>query len=166
MHQPAREPRPSIYYRYRVHDAWLPTAHPAPARAPVVIAGAGPAGMVTALELARHGVASVLLEAERQVSQGSRAIVFTRRSLEILQRLGALEAHLAKGLPWLGGRTFHGAEQILHFTMPHDELLELKRESLRIVQGHDITRTLETFEALYRGEEVVDPVDDLDIVAP
>jgi glycosyltransferase involved in cell wall biosynthesis len=46
------------------------------------------------------------------------------------------------------------------FTMPHDELLEFKRESLRIVEGHDINRTLDTFEALYRGETVIDPVDD------
>jgi 3-(3-hydroxy-phenyl)propionate hydroxylase len=29
--------------------------------------------MVTALELARHGVPSVILESESQVSQGSRA---------------------------------------------------------------------------------------------
>jgi hypothetical protein len=49
----------------------------------------------------------------------------------------------------------------------HDDLLELKRESLRIVEAHDINRTLDTFEALYRGEEVVDPVDDgADAVAP
>jgi hypothetical protein len=33
----------------------------------------------------------------------------------------------------------------------------MKRESLHFISGHDITRTLETFEALYRGEEVVDP---------
>jgi len=53
-------------------------------------------------------------------------------------------------------------------TMPHDELLELKQESLRIVRGHDINRTLDTFEALYRGEQVIDPVDDdaADAVAP
>ncbi|MDO9590630.1 MAG: glycosyltransferase family 4 protein, partial [Microcella sp.] len=52
-------------------------------------------------------------------------------------------------------------------TMPHDELLALKHESLRIVEGHDINRTLDTFEALYRGEEVIDPVDDdADAVAP
>jgi len=38
---------------------------------PVVIAGAGPAGLVTALELARHGVRSLVLNAERQVSEGS-----------------------------------------------------------------------------------------------
>ena len=32
--------------------------------APVVIAGGGPVGMTTALLLARHGVPSVVLEAE------------------------------------------------------------------------------------------------------
>ena len=28
MHQPCAEPRQSIYYRYRVHQPWLPSAHP------------------------------------------------------------------------------------------------------------------------------------------
>jgi hypothetical protein len=28
---------------------------------------------------------------------------------------------------------------------------------LKFIRGHDITRTLVTFEALYRGEHVVDP---------
>ena len=77
MHQPSAEPRPSIYYQYAVHAPWLPSQHGRQARKKVVIVGAGPAGLVTALELARHGVASVVLEAERQVSEGSRAIVFT-----------------------------------------------------------------------------------------
>ena len=36
--------------------------------------------------------------------------------------------------------------------MPHDELLKLKKESLHIVASHDIERTLDIFEALYRGE--------------
>ena len=56
MHQPDATPRPSLYYDYRVHAPWLPSAHGAQPRHKVVIAGAGPAGMVTALELARHGV--------------------------------------------------------------------------------------------------------------
>lgn len=120
MHQPASEPRPSIYYRYRVHDAWLPSAHPAPPRAPVVIAGAGPAGMVTALELARHGVASVLLEAERQVSQGSRAIVFTRRSLEILQQVGVAARITAHGLPWRFGNSYYRGQKVFRLEAPHD----------------------------------------------
>jgi 3-(3-hydroxy-phenyl)propionate hydroxylase len=86
MHQPHSQPRPSIYYRYQVFDAWLPSQHPQPQKHAVVIVGAGPIGLVAALELACHGVASVVLESERQVSEGSRAIVFTRRSMEILQR--------------------------------------------------------------------------------
>lgn len=36
----------------------------------------------------------------------------------------------------------------------------MQRESLRIVAAHDIDRTLDTFEALYRGEVVEDPTTD------
>ena len=64
MHQPATEARPSIYYRYQVFKPWLPSAHAAQERQQVVIAGAGPAGMVAALELARLGVPSVVLTSE------------------------------------------------------------------------------------------------------
>jgi 3-(3-hydroxy-phenyl)propionate hydroxylase len=84
MHQPATEPRRSIYYDYAVHQPWLPSQHPAQPRHPVVIAGGGPVGLTAALELARFGVPCVLLESEQQVCEGSRAIVFTRRSMEIL----------------------------------------------------------------------------------
>ncbi len=43
-------------------------------------------------------------------------------------------------------------------TAPPKELERLKRGALKTVEPHDIQRTLETFEALYRGEDVVDPV--------
>lgn len=99
MHQPTTTPRPSIYYDYRVHAPWLPSRHGPRSHHPVLIAGAGPAGMVTALELARHGVPSVLVTAELQVSQGSRAIVFTRRSMEILQQVGVDRRMSENGLP-------------------------------------------------------------------
>jgi len=91
-----------------------------PLRHPVVIAGGGPVGLALALALARWGVRSVVLEADTTVCEGSRAICISRRSLEILGQLGALQAHLDKGLPWAGGRTYHGTTQILHFAMPHD----------------------------------------------
>ena len=57
----------------------------------VAICGGGPVGLATALGLARHGVPSVVLEADDTVCMGSRAICISRRSLEILQRLDALE---------------------------------------------------------------------------
>ena len=125
MHQPTAEPRPSLYYRYQVHAPWLPSAHPPPGtgpdRAPVAIAGAGPAGMVAALELARLGVPSVLLNAELQVSQGSRAIVFTRRSMEILQQVGVAGRITAAGLPWRFGNSFYRGQRVFRMEAPHDD---------------------------------------------
>ena len=120
MHQPVGTPRPSIYYDYRVHAPWLPSAHGAQPRHQVVIAGAGPAGMVTALELARHGVPSVLLNSELQVSQGSRAIVFTRRSMEILQQAGVAGRMTASGLPWRFGNSIYQGQTVFRMEAPHD----------------------------------------------
>lgn len=87
---------------------------------PVLIVGGGPVGLATALGLARHGVPSVLIEADDGVCTGSRAICISRRSLEIIERLGALDGFLAKGLPWAGGRSFYREEEVLHFSMPQD----------------------------------------------
>lgn len=120
MHQPATEARPSIYYRYRVATPWLPSQHAPLQRVPVAIVGSGPAGMVAALELARHGVPSVVLESELQVSQGSRAIVFTRRSMEILQQVGVAGRVTAAGLPWRFGHSHYRGQRVFRMEAPHD----------------------------------------------
>jgi 3-(3-hydroxy-phenyl)propionate hydroxylase len=120
MHQPTTEARPSIYYEYRVFEPWLPSSHPAEHRKKVVVVGSGPAGMVTALELARHGVPSVVLEAELQVSQGSRAIVFTRRSMEILQQVGVDQRMTENGLPWRFGNSYYRGQRVYRMEAPHD----------------------------------------------
>ena len=120
MHQPTTQARPSLYYPYQVHAPWLPSQHGPQTRQPVVIAGAGPSGMVTALELARYGVASVVLSADLQVSQGSRAIVFTRRSMEILQQVGTAERMSANGLPWRFGNSYYRGQQVFRMEGAHD----------------------------------------------
>lgn len=84
----------------------------------MVIVGAGPVGMVAALELARHGQRSVLIEARDTFNDGSRAICLSRSSFQILDRIGALPPFLAKALPWTTGRSFFRGRQILEFSMP------------------------------------------------
>ena len=120
MHQPTAEPRSSIYYQYRIHEPWLPSAQRAGGRAQAVIVGSGPAGLVTALELARHGVRSVVVTAERQVSQGSRAIVFTRRSMEILQQVGTDDRMTETGLPWRFGNSYYRGQRVFRMEAPHE----------------------------------------------
>lgn len=125
MHTPADQARPSIYYNYQVFDAWLPSQHrtdpEALTRRDIVIAGAGPAALTTALEIARHGVKVTVLAAERQVSEGSRAIVFTRRSMEILQQVGVAQAVTQAGLPWRFGNSFYRGQLVFRMQAPHDE---------------------------------------------
>lgn len=120
MHQPTTEARPSIYYNYQVFKPWLPSAHAAQERKQVVIAGAGPAGLVTALELARLGIPSVVLTSELQVSQGSRAIVFTRRSMEILQQVGVADRMTENGLLWRFGNSHYRGQRVFRMEAPHD----------------------------------------------
>lgn len=49
--------------------------------------------------------------------------------------------------------------------MPHEKLVGMKEESLRLIKAHDIERTITTFERLYRGESVDDPTDSTDHTA-
>ena len=63
--------------------------------APVIIVGAGPIGLAAAIDLATHGVASIVVDDNNVVSVGSRAICWAKRSLEIFDRLGIGERLLA-----------------------------------------------------------------------
>jgi 3-(3-hydroxy-phenyl)propionate hydroxylase len=121
MHQPNTDPRFSIYYRYRVFPAFTASAETRLVeRKPVVVVGAGPIGLTTALDLARYGVPSVILESEQQVSEGSRAIVFTRRSLEILQQVGIADRVSESGLGWRFGNSFYRDRLVFRMEAPHD----------------------------------------------
>lgn len=117
MHQPDATPRASLYFPYRVH-ALAPAV---PADVPVVVVGAGPVGLVTALGLAQQGVRCAVMEAELQVSEGSRAIAFTRRSLEILQHAGVADAVMARGLPWGCGNSYYRGQRVFRMETPWSE---------------------------------------------
>ncbi|HWI12326.1 MAG TPA: FAD-dependent oxidoreductase, partial [Burkholderiaceae bacterium] len=88
-----------------------------PARHAVVVVGAGPVGLALAIDLAQRGVAVVLLDNDCQLSTGSRAICFAKRTLEIFDRLGCGDAMVAKGVSWNTGRVFFRDAQVYSFDL-------------------------------------------------
>lgn len=84
---------------------------------PVVIVGAGPVGLAAAIDLALHGVRAIVIDDNDMVSVGSRAICWSKRTLEILDRLGVGERFVEKGFTWKVGRVHHGNELLYSFDL-------------------------------------------------
>ena len=77
-------------YEYSQLPVFIPTADQEqhPDSVPVLIVGAGPVGLAMAIDLAQQGIQSVVVDSKTQVSVGSRAICWAKRTLEIFDRLG------------------------------------------------------------------------------
>ena len=88
---------------------------------PLVIVGAGPVGVVAALELARQQVPSVIIDSKSSVSEGSRAICIARHSMECLQQLGLDQVFAEKALPWTHGTSYYQDREVYRLAMPHSE---------------------------------------------
>jgi 3-(3-hydroxy-phenyl)propionate hydroxylase len=85
----------------------------------VVVVGAGPVGLATALGLARRGIRVTVLEDGDSVCEGSRAICLSRHSLEVLDRLGVGDVISGEAVPWTTGRSFFAGTEVLEFRMPY-----------------------------------------------
>lgn len=112
------------------------------------------------------------------------ATVFAIPSIAELQSIATMEA-MSSGLPVVAANAMalphlvHPGENGYLFepedvdelaamltkvlTASHAELTRLKRNSMKLIAPHDIERTLTTFERLYRGEAVIDPVTDVSL---
>ena len=90
---------------------------PQPARHKVVVVGAGPVGLATAIDLAQNGVPVLLLDDDDRLSTGSRAICFAKRTLEVFDRLGCGDPMVAKGVGWNTGRVFLRDEELYSFDL-------------------------------------------------
>lgn len=117
----------------------------------------------------------------------TRATVFAMPSIAELQSIATLEA-MASALPVIAADAMalphlvHDGENGYLFTpgdvddlaaklttvltAAPDQLDRMKRTSLSFIGAHDIERTLSTFESLYRGEKVTDPVTEVSLDNP
>ncbi|SDD77564.1 3-(3-hydroxy-phenyl)propionate hydroxylase [Variovorax sp. CF079] len=94
-------------------------------RHPIVIVGAGPAGLTLACDLAQRGVRAVLLDEDDTVGvrgASSRGICYAQKSLEIFERLGIYRRIADKGVTWSFGRTFSGEEEVYNFNLKTDSV--------------------------------------------
>ena len=89
-------------------------------RHPIVIVGAGLAGLTLACSLAQLGVAAVVLDEDTTVGvkgASSRGICYTQKSLEIFHKLGIYERIAKRGIQWSVGRTFAGDDEVYAFDL-------------------------------------------------
>src|ERR1700728_2256064 len=84
---------------------------------PVVVVGPGPVGLSLAIDLAQRGQPVVLFDDADRIGDGSRAICFSKRSLEFWDRLGVGQRMVDKGVVWQVGKIFHGDSLLYQFDL-------------------------------------------------
>src|ERR1700682_2049898 len=87
------------------------------AQYPVIVVGAGPVGRSLAIDLAQRGQSVVLLDDADRIGEGSRAICFSKRSLEFWDRLGIGSRMVDKGVVWSVGKIFYGESPLYQFNL-------------------------------------------------
>jgi len=88
---------------------------------PVVIIGAGPIGLVAALDCANRGIPVVVIDDNNTVSVGSRAVCYAKRPLEIWDRLGIAGPMVDKGISWKVGKVFFKEKLAYQFDLLPEE---------------------------------------------
>jgi 3-(3-hydroxy-phenyl)propionate hydroxylase len=130
-------------------------------RASVAIVGGGPVGLAMALDLGQKGHKVLVLNRLDFISAGSKAICFSKRTLDIFDRLGVGDTIVDKGVVWNVGKVFWGerAEPVYQFDML--PVKEQKRPGfINIQQYHveerlyDAAAALETIDLRF-GHEVI-----------
>ena len=96
---------------YRAHDP-DDTRH-----LPLVVVGAGPVGLSLALDHAQRGHKVVVIDDSNRLATGSRAICFSKRALDIWDRLGVAERMVRKGVSWHTGKVFFRDQQVWQFDL-------------------------------------------------
>ena len=131
---------------------------------PVVIVGAGPTGVLLAIELARRGVGVRVFDKLSSRPQESRAFGIQARTLEIFRQLGLVEEFLELGHR-MDGVTVHTQRRKpvrMRFDgvdSPYPFILALRQDETQRILDEHLRRLGVTIE---RGVEVIDLAEDGD----
>jgi len=104
-------------YPYKSSKDWMTTP---PQRKPLIVIGAGPVGLAAAIDARLQGLQVLVLDDDKTVSVGSRAVCYAKRSLEILDRLGIADEACNLGVSWNIGRTFLEEDEVYQFNLVPD----------------------------------------------
>jgi len=88
-----------------------------PTHHPLIVVGAGPIGMGAALDAAVQGMEVLVLDDNNTVSVGSRAVCYSKRALEVLDRLGCADRMIDKGVTWKVGKVFFRDQLVNQFDL-------------------------------------------------
>jgi len=91
-----------------------------PLRKPLIVIGAGPVGLAAAVDARLQGLEVLVLDDDKTVSVGSRAVCYAKRALEVLDRLGVGQPVCDLGVSWNIGRTFLEEEEVYQFNLVPD----------------------------------------------
>lgn len=132
------------YRRSPDQDARTPVRHP------VVVLGAGPVGLAAAIDLGQRGVPVVLLDDADRIGEGSRGICWSKRMLEICDRLGVGEKLVAQGVTWKLGKVYSGDDLVFSFDLLPEE-------------GHKMPAFI-NLQQYYLEKAMCDRVDEIDAI--
>ena len=88
-----------------------------PLRKPLIVIGAGPVGLAAAVDARLQGLPVLVLDDDKTVSVGSRAVCYAKRALEVLDRLGVGQPVCELGVSWNVGRTFLDEQEVYQFNL-------------------------------------------------
>lgn len=98
----------------------------------VAVVGAGPVGLATALTLAQQGVRVVVLEARDQLSDSSRTLAVSRRSVQVLDRLGVADAFTAMAITRDRNYLYWGDRLVA--SSPYEQIASEKFPDISVLQ--------------------------------
>jgi 2-polyprenyl-6-methoxyphenol hydroxylase-like FAD-dependent oxidoreductase len=118
------------------------------AAAPVLIVGAGPVGCTLALELARHGTASRIIERSPHPTRHPKMDFLNARSMELLARLGVVDEIRRRGVPPEHPFTFHWLRALGRAPITTWDYPSVEETRRRDARDNDGSRPAEAYQRI------------------